>query len=133
MEGGEPVQVTKGGGRSPQESPDGRYVYYQRIPSSEYWRMDLAGRREEQVLPSVRFVGAEVTDAGIYFSPEAGPDGHVGLWFYSFATRTTRELLPTRGRLGLGLTVSPDGRALLFTQAEQAGSDLMLLEGVSIR
>jgi Tol biopolymer transport system component/serine/threonine protein kinase len=133
MESGEPVQLTKGGGRSPQESPDGRYVYYERSPGPEYWRIDLAERREERVLPSVRFVGAEVTDGGIYFSPQAGLDGHVGLWFYSFATRTTRELLPTTGRLGLGLTVSPDGRALLFTQAEEAGSDLMLLEGVSIR
>ena len=51
--------------------------------------------------------------------------------YYSFATGDVKpvavpekQILPTY----LGLSVSPDGRWLLYTQADQRGSDLMLVE-----
>lgn len=128
VEGGPPEQITRGGGRSPQATADGRAVYFEKGPNEGYWRIDPAGGKEEKILPSVSFLRAHLTSRGIYFSPQDPHDGPPGLYFYSFASRSARLLLPVTVRLSTGLTVSPDGTPLLYTQADQAGSDLMLVE-----
>jgi hypothetical protein len=77
---------------------------------------------------------AEDTDNGLYFVPLQEP---TSIQFLSFATHQItsvvnfEKLIGVMGRgggFGGGLTVSPDGRSILFTQFDQAGSELMLVE-----
>jgi Tol biopolymer transport system component/DNA-binding winged helix-turn-helix (wHTH) protein len=126
-EGGEPVQVTKHGGFAGCESPDGRYLYYVKaIWPSGIWRTRLDGGEEELVLD-------RITD-GLNFSP-----GKDGLYYsrdgFSIEFQPwsggERRLLVSRSTLAngrvLGLTVSLDGKALLYGRVSPE-SDLMLVE-----
>jgi hypothetical protein len=68
-----------------------------------------------------------VTKAGIYFARRT-PENDASINFMSFSTQGVRELARIHAPLGSGLTVCSDGRSLLFEQADQIGSDLMLVE-----
>lgn len=51
------------------------------------------------------------------------------LWLYEFATARTRKLAPVDLLPWVtGTSVSPDGRAMLYPQTDEPGSDLMLVE-----
>jgi hypothetical protein len=70
-----------------------------------------------------------VTTHGIYFvDNSANPNALLKL--FSFATRTVRTVRQLDKRVwgGPGLAMSPDGRAVLITQVDDAGSDIMLVE-----
>jgi Tol biopolymer transport system component len=129
--GGGAIQVTRNGGDVPQESPDGKFLYYSKgwpLPLS-VWKMPVEGGQETKVLDSVNpstlwTVGSK----GIYFFSAADDKGRSGLGVYEFATAKTTKLLTVERNVISGLTVSPDGRRILYTQFDEAGSDLMLVE-----
>ncbi len=132
--GGQAIQVTQQGGFEAFESPDGTLLYYTkgRGPGG-IWQVPVGGGEEKQV-PELLDAGYwrywAVTDDGIYFaSPVAS--ARPALKFFSFATqRVTQfgvlERDPLQGPPGL--TVSPDGRWVLYAQADQSISDIMLVE-----
>ena len=91
--------------------------------------MPVEGGQETKVLDSVNpFTLWTVGSKGIYFFSAADDKGRNGLCLYEFATGMTRKLLTVERRVLYGLTVSPDGRRILYTQVDEAGSDLMLVE-----
>jgi Tol biopolymer transport system component/DNA-binding winged helix-turn-helix (wHTH) protein len=128
-EGGDAVQITRRGGAAAFESPDGRFVYYskERLATS-LWKVPVAGGEEQQVIDSIWWLSFAVVRDGIYFRPG---DAH-GPWpvrFLSFHTGTTTTLVaPTEGRPEVGLSVSPDGRYLLYSQTGDQRKELMLVE-----
>jgi hypothetical protein len=123
----EAVQVTKLGGTVPFESLDGRYLYYYKGTAPQVWRVPAEGGQETPVLESVTFMNFAVTDQGIYFIPEPDAQGR-SIRFLSFAAGASRPIAAI-GRSGhRGLAVSPDGQSILYTQIDQEGSDLMLVE-----
>jgi Tol biopolymer transport system component/DNA-binding winged helix-turn-helix (wHTH) protein len=125
-DGRQQVQVTRTGGFSPVESPDGQVLYYQKTQDiSDIWTMPVRGGDETKVVESVGQRRFAVRAEGIYCirATEKGQR----LQFFDFASRTLRDLAPL-GRTQLGLTVSSDGRSVLYSQLDQAGSDLMLVE-----
>jgi Tol biopolymer transport system component len=128
--GGEAVQVTRnGGGTTAFESPDGKSIYYMKGGwSGSVWKMPLGGGEESQVLPSVIFRAFCLVNEGIYFIPESGADGKSSIQFLSFATAKVKTVAPMSAPPAAGLSVSPDGRSLLFSQIDEAGRDLMLVE-----
>jgi hypothetical protein len=69
-----------------------------------------------------------VVEQGIYFI--SGSDSAAGssIQFFNFATGKIRPIATTERPVSLGLTVSPDGRSILYSQVDQGGSDLMLVE-----
>jgi hypothetical protein len=73
-----------------------------------------------------------VANDGIYLIPEPGVDGKSSIQFLSFATGKLKTVAAIRisGPPTEGLSVSPDGRFLLFSQADSdvTASDLMLVE-----
>jgi Tol biopolymer transport system component/tRNA A-37 threonylcarbamoyl transferase component Bud32 len=135
-EGGEARQLTKGGGFEGYESADGKYIYYRReryqtVPG--LWRVPVEGGEETRFFDQHR-IGIwrswTITEGGIFFVTGETATKTV-IEYYSFATGDVKpvavpekQILPTY----LGLSVSPDGRWLLYTQADQRGSDLMLVE-----
>jgi hypothetical protein len=64
--GGEAVQITRNSGDAPQESPDGKFLYYMNAVS--VWRAAVDGTQEAKVLDSVHSEGLwTVWKEGIYF------------------------------------------------------------------
>jgi Tol biopolymer transport system component len=132
-EGGEAVQVTKGGGFAAFESPDGKFVYYAKFDASGLWRIAVEGGEEKLILDQLKpgcWGYWAVVDRGIYFvNTEAKPRPVVE--FFSFATRRVTQVAVMEKDPALGnpgLAVSPDGRWILYTQMDQSGNDIMLVE-----
>jgi Tol biopolymer transport system component len=130
-QGGDAIPVTRSGGFAPIESPDGKFVYYQNGLDGgiTLWKVPVEGGEENQVLdfPIVWFHCA-IVDEGIYFIPDpksgAGPSIH----FFSFDTRSIKRIAAIEKPPCFGLSVSPDRRWILYSQIDQYGSDLMLVE-----
>jgi len=127
-EGGQAVQMTREGGSIPFESPDGKFIYFQKtVGDSDVWQVPVAGGKETRVLgPAGKF--AVVAD-GIYFI-EPGSPGYLGgkpLKFFSFAKGTAEKVFDIHSPHN-GISVSPDGRYVLFSQVDPFVCDLMLVE-----
>jgi hypothetical protein len=90
--------------------------------------MPATGGEETQVVPAVYWRAFATTEHGIYFIPPPKPDGHSSIEFLSFTAGVTKTVLPLVRPTWAGLSVSPDNRSLMYTQYDQAGSDLMLIE-----
>jgi hypothetical protein len=46
----------------------------------------------------------------------------------AFVTSKIRKLLTIERHIGFAIAISPDGQKILFTQTDEEGSDLMLVE-----
>jgi Tol biopolymer transport system component/DNA-binding winged helix-turn-helix (wHTH) protein len=128
--GGEAVQVTRNGGGPAFESPDGKSIYYTKgdVPTpTGLWNMPVSGGEESQVLPSVVWRAFFLVNDGIYFIAEPGADRKFSIQFLNIATGKVKTVAPISNPAE-ELSVSPDGRFLLFSQVDEAGSDLMLVE-----
>jgi Tol biopolymer transport system component len=127
-DGGEAVQITRNGGFVPFESPGGKYLYYTRsYVTSALWRVPVAGGPESQILPAVAQRGYSVVDEGIYFL--APPEhGHSSIQFFRFATGKANAIAIIEKPVFLGLSVSPDGQSILYSQHDQQVADLMLVD-----
>jgi Tol biopolymer transport system component len=126
--GGEAVQVTRKGGSAAFESPDSQWIYYTiGYEDSPLWKMPRDGGEETQVLESVEQHAVAIVKEGIYFIPRPDSAGHHSIQFFNFATKTIRSL-STIDRIDHYLSVSPDGHWILYSQIDQIGSDLMLVE-----
>ena len=128
--GGKEIQVTRNGGETALESPDGKFIYYTKeyARPSGLWKMPMSGGEESLVLPSVHWRAFSLVKEGIYFIPEPGGDGKSSIQYMNFATGKMKTVAPMSGIPMEALSISPDGRSLLFSQLDQAGSDLMLVE-----
>jgi len=133
--GGEAVQVTKRGGFDNVESPDGQYLYYLKgrlMPG--IWRVPAAGGEETLVLDHHRaghWRHWAVTPTGIYFATAEQMNDHPVIEFFNFATKQIKTVLMLEKPIfptPPGLAVSPDGRHLIWSQLDQVGSDIMLME-----
>jgi Tol biopolymer transport system component len=128
--GGEAVPMTRNGGETAFESLDCKSIYYTKefYRPSGLWKMPLSGGEESQVLPSVSWRAFSLVNEGIYFIPAPGADRKSSIQFLSFVTGEMKTVAPLSISSDEGLSVSPDGRSILFTQIDEAGSDLMLVE-----
>jgi Tol biopolymer transport system component len=132
--GGEVVQITKQGGHVALESTDGRFLYYsvrggegERNGLGALRRVPVNGGDEMEVLPSVTFYNFAVRPQGLFFIPRAEAESGSAIHFFSFASRKSRPVA-TVTATEPGISVSPDGRWLLYSQADEGRSDLMLAE-----
>jgi dipeptidyl aminopeptidase/acylaminoacyl peptidase len=136
-EGGQAVQMTRQGGFEGFEgfeSPDGRYFYYAKgRRAAGIWRIPVAGGEETLVLDHHRagyWRYWAVTAQGIYFATAELPARPL-IEFFSFATGKVTLVATIEKQIQAGfcgLAVSPDNRWVLYTQLDQRGSDIMLME-----
>jgi Tol biopolymer transport system component len=129
--GGEAVQITRNSGDIPQESPDGKYLYYMKgwPDVVSVWRTSVDGNQEAKVLDSVHSEGQwTVAKEGIYFFRPPDKMGHSDICFYEFASGQIREVLTIQRPVNTHIAVSPDGRTILYPQSDESGSVLMLVE-----
>jgi serine/threonine protein kinase len=129
--GGEAVQITRNSGDTPQESPDGKFLYYMKgWPNAvSVWRAAVDGSEETKVLDSVHSEGQwAVGRDGIYFFRTPDKLWFSDICFYEFTTDQIRKLFTVQRQLDNHIAVSPDGRTLLYPQSDESGSVLMLVE-----
>jgi Tol biopolymer transport system component len=128
--GGAEVQVTKKGGMAPIESVEGNLLYYvKRLSAASVWKVPVEGGEETEVFESLsHYANMVVVDDGIYFVPTLGAAKSSSIYFFSFATGQIKPIAVFEKVAGYGIAVSPDRRSILYTQLDQQGSDLMLVE-----
>jgi len=127
--GGEAVQVTRNGGHVAFESWDGKNLYYTKGHApGPLFKLPLGGGAESQVLESVYQRAFAATGSGIYFISPPDARGVARLQFLDLASGKSSPITALDKPLTVGLTVSPDGRTVLYSQIDLVGSDLMLVE-----
>ena len=140
-EGGEPIQITRGGGFGPRESEDGLFIYYMK-PLGDYdkvagsphhiWKVPVDGGEETPVFDLKEIVtnwnwtywrGSIVL---LDRSDETGDN----IYQYHIETGELETLvhLGSGGSYCIGFDVSPDGRWMVFSRREDQSSNLMLVE-----
>jgi Tol biopolymer transport system component len=130
VDGGPPVQVTKNGGVFASESADGRFLYYLKFESPGIWRMPLNGGEEIRVFDQPAgddWWDWALTPSGIYFLDQSNRGTKAGVKFFDFATGR-KISIATWDRQCFGLTVSPDGKSILYALAEPGESSIMLVK-----
>ena len=129
-DGGAPIQLTKNGGISPVESPDGRFLYYSKYEQGGLWRKPLEGGEETEVLrdiPGYQWPNWVVTGEGIYFLKF----DQTSLGRVEFLEFTTGKIVPVWNfdrYVGWGLAGSQNGRSIVYIQHEFSESDIMLIK-----
>ena len=133
-DGGPAIQVTRNGGFAAFESPDGSRLYYAKFDAPGIWTVPADGGEEQPVhdLPPTGYWGYwDIGRRGLYFvNPDAKPRPTIEL--LDLATRrVTRiaELERPPIQWTSGFSVARDERSILYSQLEQSGSDIMLVEG----
>jgi Tol biopolymer transport system component len=129
--GGDPVQITKNGGFAPLESADGTKVFYAKgLGEAGLWQVPNEGGEESSVL--------EMPEAGYwgYFTPVRNgiyylDTSHTpALKFFDFSTRSSTRVfdIENPARQTPGMTVSPDGKTVFYTQVGNARSEIDLID-----
>jgi Tol biopolymer transport system component len=133
--GGQDEQVTRDGGFAAFPSTDGKYLFYAKGRSSAgLWRKQLPSGVEESVIAELKpgFWGCwSVAENGIYFADQTGSSNAGGIFFHDFATQKTRQLVQVPKPFAVGdsaFALSPDRRYILYTQIDESGSDINILE-----
>jgi hypothetical protein len=130
--GGDPVQVTKQGGRAAFESADAKFLYYAKNPDRNIWRLQLRDGQENRVSPEIHvehWSGWALTDNGIFFLGEESSQ-HPVVKFFDFSSAHIKNVailkrpVPWRS----WISASADGKFILYPQQDQKESNIMLLE-----
>jgi hypothetical protein len=106
-------------------SLDGKYIYYTLRPGTQVWRVPVDGGDKQPVLPPLDNWGNfAVVEKGIYFIAANTKT----IAFYDFATRATSPVYTLEKPASFGLTATPDGKTVLFTQTDRDSNELVLVE-----
>jgi hypothetical protein len=109
-------------------SADGTTRFHSKSYFGPIFSMPLAGGEEHLLIPETDYKAWFLAADGIYYIGRENKQGEHPLSFYSFSSRSSRVLTTFKGRVVQGLTVSPDGKSILFAASAASGSDLMLIE-----
>ena len=131
--GGEAEQVTVEGGFTSFEAWDGRSLFFGKSAQPGIWQLDYVSGAVTQVTDILHMRDYEswtVTPNALYV-PQRDV-GHTVLLRHDLATGAVARVMTLRrhiapGRLGLGLTVSPDEQELFFGRVDERSSDIMLV------
>lgn len=130
--GGDPQPLSTRGGMIALPSADGRWVYYAKSGIPGLWRVPLDGKDEQRVLksPPNGFQGYwGLTKDGIYYLDTEGMVSAID--YVSFAAPDQVRhihVLDRQPTLLSGLSVSPDGRWLIYAAMAEASSNITLVE-----
>jgi len=129
--GGEPQQVTHNGGFISAESPDRHWLYFTKVDLPGLWRIPTSAtneeRAEEKVLddPRLGYWGYwSLTPEGIYYLHNNTIE------FKNTSTGAITRVLQLDHTPPpfAGITASPDGTSLLFTDITEISSNITLVE-----
>jgi Tol biopolymer transport system component len=132
--GGKAVQLTHRGGFGAFESADGKFLYYAKgLNAPGLWEVPLDGGKESEILgmPATGFWGywTPVRD-GIYYLDSSGKPA---INFLNLSTHKTNLAFYLENRpveSAPAVTVSPDGKSILYTQVNQSIIDVALVQNI---
>jgi dipeptidyl aminopeptidase/acylaminoacyl peptidase len=128
---GSAIQITQRGGFAASESADGKHLYFTKQEQPGLWRMPVPGGEEERVLQDlepVDWANWVVGEKGIWYVKRSA-DHTPSIAFFDFAARAIKPLVELPKLLyKSGLSLSPDGTHILFTQVERSECDIVLVE-----
>jgi Tol biopolymer transport system component/DNA-binding winged helix-turn-helix (wHTH) protein len=127
------AQVTKNGGFVASESPDGKWLYYTRYNVPGLWRMPLTGNKRDEVKalpgpPENSWGYWSFANGGIYFLDVQNSKAVIAFAKLGSAETTAVYTLPRLPTPYSGITVSHDGRWLLYTDEAERGYNIKLIE-----
>jgi serine/threonine protein kinase len=131
-EGGNAQVLTSAHGYGPKESFDGQLVYFalKSGPTTTLQAASLNPTGTEfrvEGMPPLSFgMNWTVVRDGVYFFP-AGD--FMTLSYFDFATKRIRPVFKVAGGSFFGISVSPDGRYILYALEDQGRSEIMLVDG----
>jgi Tol biopolymer transport system component/DNA-binding winged helix-turn-helix (wHTH) protein len=130
--GGDPIALAKDSDAiNPRESLDGKTIYFaSNYEGSTLKQVALPAQpdTESEVHGLPRLSDADswtLSPNGIYFVPAAAPKS---LRYFDFATRQIREIFEVDRDFSGNLSVSPDGRWILYSQVGETSGDIMLID-----
>jgi Tol biopolymer transport system component len=133
VSGGKPEQVTRFAANTVKPSADGNWIYsslefWGRDVYGPLWRSPASGGEPAEMIHEVLGRNYVPVEKGIWYLTPFSREGSL-LRFFDFATSASHTVYRLPRRPFGGLTVSPDGRRILFTQVDQdLSSDVMLVE-----
>lgn len=130
--GGEPQPVTTDDGIVPQESPDGKWLYYTRGDESGLWRVPISGGDETMVLPqpAAGYWGYwQVTAQGIFYLDVSHIPVTIRLFDPSSGQTRTFATLRQVPPQYQGISVAKSGKLLLMTGESNAERHITLVQG----
>ena len=108
---------------------DGRFLYYSKYETPGIWKMAIDGGEETRIVdqPQGNFwYNWVIAENGIYYLAE-------DLMFYDFATGKKTTVFIDQKPLLMGLTVSPDGKSIIYPQVDVIESNIMLVKNSVMR
>ena len=131
-QGGKAEVLTMARGFWPLESADGKSLYFVENSGTSFTLhvASLSPTGTESLvegMPPMSFVANwDVVPGGVYFFPT---NDILTLHYFDFGTKKERSVLRiSGGGAWLGLSVSPDGRYVLYPELDDYRSDIMLVE-----
>lgn len=135
--GGDAIQQTHDGGFVAFESPDGTSLFFDKPNAPGIWQLTFDTGNVTQVTNRLQPLDSNswtLTDTGLYFierqRPMVAPIRRIDLQTGETTTVTYIRHNVGPGFDGIGLSVSPDERWILFGKIDNRSSDLMLLESL---
>ncbi|SFS01319.1 component of the Tol biopolymer transport system [Granulicella pectinivorans] len=129
--GGEPQPVTTGDGIEPQESPDGRWLYYTRGNEDGLWRTPVGGGNEVQVskAPAAGFWGYwQVTPLGIFYLDQSHTSPEIRILNPETRESSLYATLQQTPPPYAGISVVAQGHIVLMTDEHDAERHITLVE-----
>lgn len=140
VSGGTPVQVTESAAASPHESADGKWLYFfdqkalaiSRRPGSkgDGERAEVVQLVTERSRP--QYNGWAVTNDEVVFTAPADPTHSAAIRAYNLGTGKIRSILDLPEAVvasgDMSLSVSKDGRSILYTQLDRSTSNIIVAE-----
>jgi Tol biopolymer transport system component len=113
----------------PRESFDGKMVYFS-VPFEAGAKLKGVAATgplgtESEVDGSLRVTSWTVTAGGIYFVPVDAP---TSVRYFEFASKRIRTIFDGQNLFDSGLSISPDGRWILYSQDAGEAGDIMLVD-----
>ena len=124
--GGETVEIASGNVGRAEESPGGDLYYLTVSIFSPLFRRPAAGGGPVKVADGVMWFNFDLSGKGAYYIGRVGSEPQ--LQYYDRATGKTTTIARGLGDIWSGLTVSPDGKTILYTRTDASADDLMLVE-----
>lgn len=131
-EGGPAIQVTRGGGSEPRQSREGTLYYIKSIPNGGLWTVPADGGVEKEVLAGIQRGDWTLGPGGIYFLGTSVEGSGRPIRVLDLATGKSTKLGVVKDVAPLRdtsrLSISPDGRWLVWLQFDRLSADLMMVE-----
>jgi Tol biopolymer transport system component len=125
--GGEPERVTQHGAIAAELSWDGKQLLYSRREGmGPLFLLNLESGQERQLAECGHARSLAASPGALYYF--GCPDGEAWPLFRFDTASAKHERLEVLTSVNMGLTVSPDGKTIVYSRENLAGADLMMVE-----